>query len=75
MWKLGGFSYRDIIRRIKYFGFTFYSQAAVSHELWFNSDTKRFTTIQNHSGDMPEGTLKNILKQAGISIEEFLKLK
>lgn len=33
---------------------------------------KRYTTIPNHPGDMPEGTLKAILKQAGIKAEEFL---
>lgn len=31
-----------------------------------------FATIPNHTGDMPEGTLRAILKQAGISPEEFL---
>ncbi|MEH2300670.1 MAG: type II toxin-antitoxin system HicA family toxin [Nostoc sp.] len=28
-------------------------------------------TIPNHSGDMPEGTLRAILKQAGIEPEDF----
>ncbi|HDR50655.1 MAG TPA: type II toxin-antitoxin system HicA family toxin [Mariniphaga anaerophila] len=32
-----------------------------------------FTTIPNHPGDMPEGTLRAILKQAGIDINAFLK--
>jgi len=31
-----------------------------------------FSTIPNHSGDMPEGTLKAILIQSGVSIDEFL---
>jgi hypothetical protein len=26
-----------------------------------------------HSGDMPEGTLRAILKQAGITVDEFIK--
>jgi ABC-type uncharacterized transport system fused permease/ATPase subunit len=34
-----------------------------------------YTTIPNHTGDMPEGTLRAILKQAGISPEEFLNIK
>jgi predicted RNA binding protein YcfA (HicA-like mRNA interferase family) len=33
---------------------------------------KKFTTIPNHAGDMPEGTLKAILKQAGIHPDDFL---
>jgi len=32
-----------------------------------------FRTIPNHPGDMPEGTLRAILKQAGIEPEEFIK--
>jgi len=34
--------------------------------------TNRFTTIPNHTGDMPEGTLRAILKQAGVNIDVFL---
>ncbi|MGI8556668.1 MAG: type II toxin-antitoxin system HicA family toxin [Pyrinomonadaceae bacterium] len=72
MSRLSGFSYRDVIKKLKKFGFEFYRQAAGSHEIWFNSETARFTTIPNHSGDMPEGTLRAILKQAGIGTEDFL---
>jgi len=59
--------------RLKQFGFQLDRQAAGSHEIWYNPDTNRYTTIPNHSGDMPEGTLRAILKQAGISVTEFLK--
>jgi len=37
--------------------------------------TNKYTTIPNHIGDMPEGTLSAILKQAGIEVEAFLKMK
>ena len=73
MGRLAGFRYREIIKILKKFGFEFYRQAAGSHEIWFNPETKRFTTIPNHTGDMPEGTLRAILKQADIDIEDFLK--
>ena len=72
MGRLAGFKYRVIIRKLKKFGFTFYRQAAGSHEIWYNKSTNRYTTIPNHSGDMPEGTLKAILKQAGISADDFI---
>jgi predicted RNA binding protein YcfA (HicA-like mRNA interferase family) len=75
MGRLGGFSYREIVRRLKKFGFEFYRQAAGSHEIWYCNSTNRYTTIPNHPGDMPEGTLKAILKQAGIETEEFLRIK
>lgn len=75
MGKLAGFSYRDIIKRLKALGFEFYRSAAGSHEIWFNPITDRFTTIARHSTDMPEDTMKAIINQAGISVEDFLNAK
>jgi hypothetical protein len=50
-------------------------QAAGSHESWHHPATNRYTTIPNHPGDMPEGTLRAIFKQAGIEPEAFLQKK
>lgn len=72
MGRLAGFKYRDVVKRLKTFGFHFARQAAGSHEIWHNISTNKFTTIPNHRGDMPEGTLRAILKQAGVSPEDFL---
>jgi predicted RNA binding protein YcfA (HicA-like mRNA interferase family) len=63
MGRLAGFRYRDITRRLKALGMEFHRQAAGSHEIWHHSATNRYTTIPNHPGDMPEGTLRAILKQ------------
>ena len=73
MGKLAGFRYRQIVKRLKKFGFVFDRHAAGSHEIWFNPNTNLYTTIPNHPGDMPEGTLRAILKQAAITPDEFLK--
>lgn len=75
MGRLAGFRYREIVKRLKQWGFEFDRQAAGSHEIWFNPHTIRYTTIPNHPGDMPEGTLRAILKQAGVETEEFLRKK
>jgi predicted RNA binding protein YcfA (HicA-like mRNA interferase family) len=75
MGRLGGFSYRERIKKLKKSGFEFYRQAAGSHEIWYNPSSQKFTTIPNHSGDMPEGTLKAILKQANIDTDTFLHTK
>lgn len=72
MGRLAGFKYRQIVKRLKRWGFAFDRQAAGSHEIWYNALTQRYTTIPNHPGDMPEGTLRAILKQANISPDEFL---
>jgi predicted RNA binding protein YcfA (HicA-like mRNA interferase family) len=71
--RLSGFRYRQIVKKLKAFGFEFFRHAAGSHEIWRNPLTNRFTTIPNHPGDMPEGTLRAILKQADITPEDFLK--
>lgn len=72
MGRLAGFKYRQINKKLKKLGFEFVRQAAGSHEIWRNPNTDRYTTIPNHPGDMPEGTLHAILKQADITIEQFL---
>ena len=72
MGRLAGFKYREIVQRLKSLGFQFDRQAAGSHEIWFNPSSDRYTTIPNHPGDMPEGTLRAILKQAGVTPDEFV---
>jgi predicted RNA binding protein YcfA (HicA-like mRNA interferase family) len=72
MGQLSGFKYRVIIQKLRKLGFSFYRQAAGSHEIWYNDKTNRYTTIPNHSGDMPEGTLRAILKQAEVKPDDFL---
>ena len=74
MGRLAGFRYREIVRRLRLLGFEFYRQAAGSHEIWFHRANNLYTTIPNHPGDMPEGTLRAILKQAGVSVDEFLSV-
>jgi predicted RNA binding protein YcfA (HicA-like mRNA interferase family) len=69
---LAGFKYRQIVKRLKQLDFEFDRQAAGSHEIWYNPDSNRYTTIPNHPGDMPEGTLRAILKQADITPNQFL---
>ncbi len=75
MGRLGGSSYRDIVRRLRSFGSEFHRQAAGSHEIQHCPGSGRFTTIPKHAGDMPEGTLRAILKQADVAPEEFLKVR
>jgi len=72
MGRLAGFKYRQIIRKLKKLGLEFDRQAAGSHEIWLHPTTNKYTTIPNHPGDMPEGTLKAILKQIDITANQFL---
>jgi len=72
---LAGFSYREIVKRLKALGLEFHRQAAGSHEIWIHPASNRYTTIPNHPGDIPEETLRAIPKQAGVDAEAFLAAK
>lgn len=72
MGSLAGFRYREVVRRLQRLGFCFDRQAAGSHEIWHNPETGRYTTIPNHPGDLPQGALRAILSQAGLSAADFL---
>ena len=75
MTKLPVVTSNEIIRGLKKAGFVFDRQAKGSHEIWYNLVNKRRTTVPNHPGvEIHKGTLRAILKEAGLSIEEFLKL-
>lgn len=75
MGRLGGFGYREIARRLRSLGFSFLRQGAGSHEIWYSEKSKRYTTIPRHTGDMPEGTLRAILREAAVRPDEFLNAR
>ena len=45
-----------------------------SHEIWRIPGTNRRTTIPQHSGSLAEGTVRAIVSQAGLTVDEFLEL-
>ena len=74
MGRLAGFSADEVVRKLRRAGFVFDRQARGSHEIWWNPQTRARTTVPRHPGELPEGTLRAILHQAKLSIDEFLKL-
>ena len=74
MGRLAGFKADDVVRKLRRAGFVFDRQRKGSHQIWWNPETKRRTTIARHSGDLPEGTVAAIIKQAGVTTEQFLEL-
>ena len=73
MGRLAGFRYREVVRRLRTLGFEFDRQAAGSHEIWYCASSNRYTTVPNHPRDMPEGTLRAVLRQAGVDPNKFLE--
>jgi len=72
MARLPAMTYREVVRRLQDAGFVFDRQAKGSHEIWYNLQTKRRTTIPNHPGPLPVGTLRAIIREAGLTVREFL---
>lgn len=73
MGRLSGFRYSEVTRRLRKFGFRFDRPGPGSHEVWRQVDTGRKLTLPRHARGMAEGTLRAILREAGIDVEEFLK--
>jgi len=64
---------RKVMSALEKGGF-FIDHQTGSHVTLLNNKTNRRATIPLHSKDLKKGTLKNILKQAGINTQEFVNL-
>jgi predicted RNA binding protein YcfA (HicA-like mRNA interferase family) len=74
MGRLAGFTAADVVRKLRRAGFSFDRSAKGSHEIWRNADTRRRTTVPQHPGALPEGLVRAIVAQAGLTANEFLEL-
>ena len=72
MGSLAGFKYREVVKRLRQFGYAFDRPGPGSHEIWRHTKTGRKVTIPRHNKDMAEGTLRAILREAGIPVDDFL---
>ena len=66
------YSAREILARLLRAGFVEKRQSG-SHKVLRHADGRQ-TYVAMHPGDVPNGTLRGILRQAGLSEEEFKKL-
>jgi predicted RNA binding protein YcfA (HicA-like mRNA interferase family) len=72
--RLPALTARDVIRALQRAGFR-ESRTSGSHcRLVHTRDPARKVTLAIHSGDLKRGTLRGIIAQAGLSVEEFLEL-
>jgi predicted RNA binding protein YcfA (HicA-like mRNA interferase family) len=72
MGRLAGISYREVARRLRTFGFAFDRPGPGSHEVWRHKQTGRKVTLPHHSRDLAEATLRAVLREAGIDVDDFL---
>ncbi len=74
MGRLAGFTPANVRAKLRRAGFHFDRYSKGSHEIWRNSRTQKRTMIANHPGDLPEGTVRAIVREAGLTVDEFLEL-
>ena len=65
---------KELIKKFEKVGYIIDRQKG-SHVILYNQVTKRRIVIPMHVKDLPRGTLSSIIKQAGLTRNEFLKLK
>lgn len=64
--------YRIVIKKLRKLGFVYRRATVGSHEVWWNEKTRK-TCIVPHHKEVKPGTLRSIIKQAGVNDEIFLK--
>ncbi len=64
---------REVLRRLLKAGFRIVNQKGSHIKLW-NPVTDRRTGVPLHPGDLGRNLLTKIIKQAGLTVDEFLKL-
>lgn len=69
--RLPGVRAKDIIRALERAGFVIERHNSTSHVLLRNPNTKRTTVVPIHSKELPRWLLKKIIRDAGLSEDEF----
>jgi mRNA interferase HicA len=67
-------TYREVVQRLRQLGCTeLPRRGGGSHRKWYNPATERVTVIPDWRGkDLRNGTLRAVVKQLGLSWQEFL---
>jgi len=63
---------KQVIRALSKAGF-FVDHQTGSHVIMYKDDSSPPVTIPYHNKDLKRGTVRNILKQAQLTAEEFIK--
>jgi predicted RNA binding protein YcfA (HicA-like mRNA interferase family) len=65
---------KDVVRALERLGFETWRQKG-SHLTLYRASDRRVLTIPMHfAKDIPKGTLRTIIREAGLSVKEFVKL-
>mgnify|MGYP001608909376 CR=1 FL=1 len=72
MSKLPSLSYREVAAKLKHAGFVYIRTG--KHDVYVNKERNITIPLPRHSGDMPKGTLRAIIREAGFTVDDFLSL-
>ena len=74
MARLTELSYQDLVKRLKKLEFRFYRQGKGSHELWVRDVDGKVIPVPHHKGkSIRKGTMKAIINEIGVSVDEFMR--
>jgi predicted RNA binding protein YcfA (HicA-like mRNA interferase family) len=66
---------RSVVRALEKAGFSVVRTSGSHVRLVHSTDPSRQTTVPVHRGrDLPRGTLRDIIAQAGMTVDEFIEL-
>ena len=71
--KVSPMKYRDVVKKLQKFGFVFRRATGGTHEIWWNKKSKS-TCVVPHHREIKPGTIRSIVKQADVRLEEFLEM-
>jgi predicted RNA binding protein YcfA (HicA-like mRNA interferase family) len=63
---------KEVLKTLEKAGFYIDHQSG-SHITLLNDVAKKRVTLPSHSKDIKKGTLHSIIKQSGLTLEEFMK--
>lgn len=70
--KFPSYKPREIEKILKKNNFILKRQSG-SHKVYYNQNTDKTAIVPFHSRELPQGTIKSIIKQSDVSEEVFLK--
>lgn len=74
MGQLRELTYREVTARLRRLGFRFYREGKGSHELWVRDSDGKVVPVPHHARPIRKGTLRAIIRQVGVSVQEFMDL-
>lgn len=65
---------KEVLRALERAGFYIHHQSGSHARLFHHTRSELRVTIAMHGKDLPVKTLRSIIRQAGLSVEEFVEL-